>query len=229
MLRPPEHPAQRAGRKGAEALLPSPGNAPRRRFPSARGKAEQARRRGPVAGRCRAARRCPALPWAGPTAPHVAFPQSGLTLLRVGLRIRLTRARVQQLLQLQRQRPRHRHQVSLRAAARQRAAQLSPSPGPGPDGSLPAGALSPGRLLPGTARDRAQPRSSSGPATSGRRAGGGGACVSLRALLGRRRKRAGGCREGRRPRARARARARRGLVWGGAVRERARARGRRWR
>lgn len=53
-----------------------------------------------------------------PPGPHVASPQSGLTLLGVGLRIRLTRSRVQQLFQLQRQglRPRHRQRVSLRAA-----------------------------------------------------------------------------------------------------------------
>lgn len=46
--------------------------------------------------------------------PHVASPQSGLTLLGVGLRISLARARVQQLLQLQRQwlRSCHGHRVS---------------------------------------------------------------------------------------------------------------------
>lgn len=45
-------------------------------------------------------------------------PQSGLTLLRVGLRIRLPRSRIQQLFQLQSQglRLRHGHQVTAGAA-----------------------------------------------------------------------------------------------------------------
>lgn len=56
-------------------------------------------------------------------------PQSGLTLLRVSLRIRLSRPRIQQLFQLQSQglRLRHGHQVTVGAAL------VNPKPKPRPD------------------------------------------------------------------------------------------------
>lgn len=61
----------------------------------------------------------------GPHSSTRGRPQSGLTLLRVGLRIRLTRSRIQQLFQLQSQglRPRHGHRVTVGAALVKRAAR----------------------------------------------------------------------------------------------------------
>lgn len=91
-------------------------------------------------------------------------PQSGLTLLRVGLRIRLTRSRIQQLFQLQSQglRPRHGHQVTV-VAALVNVQPRAPSSSPGaPAGhyttrqaeTFGAGAWLPDRQLPGGARRR---------------------------------------------------------------------------
>ena len=97
----------------------------------------------------------------------MALPASGLTLLRVGLRIRLARSRVQQLLQLQRQglRSRHGHQGLARRRARERR-------------SLPAESSRLRDGSPRTVRDAPSRTPGSGSPTSGRLSGGGGACVT---------------------------------------------------
>lgn len=129
----------------------------------------------------------------GPHSSTRGRPQSGLTLLRVGLRIRLTRSRIQQLFQLQSQglRPRHGHRVTVGAALVKRAAR-----GPPPDATphhqrspSGAGVQLQGRQLPGGARRRggAGPGVISGVArletqareTRRQRGGGGGMAASL--------------------------------------------------
>lgn len=117
--------------------------------------------------RCRPLTHRPSPPGAGPAAPHVALPPSGLTLLRLGLRIRFARSRVQQLLQLQRQRLRSRH--GHQGLARRRAPERCSPPAKSSllrDGS------------PRTVREAPSCAPGSGSPTSGRLPGGGGACVT---------------------------------------------------
>lgn len=117
--------------------------------------------------RCRPLTRRPSPPGAGPAAPHVALPPSGLTLLRLGLRIRFARSRVQQLLQLQRQRlrSRHGHQGLARRRARERC-------------SPPAKSSLLRDESPRTVREAPSRAPGFGSPTSGRLPGGGGACVT---------------------------------------------------
>lgn len=201
------HPSTKSSLRVRKKQKPSSqarGHPPGRLFSSAPRRAEKGRRRGLAAGPARAARVCP-----GPDPPlrtwpfpSQASPSSGSASGSAS-------------------RGRGFNNCSSCSASgpaivtRSRSAPVSVQPRPGR--SLPAGPCR-RETTARTARDRAEPSSRS----SRPLPGGGGACVSLRALLGRRRKAVGivGV-----P---ARVRVRGGGGGCEAVRERARARGRRW-